>query len=62
MIVTPDECVDLARQHEELSFHPLMGGLDPELAWASLELFAARVLPRLRASGRPAPGSADGVG
>jgi hypothetical protein len=31
-----------------LLFHPLMGGLDPELAWESLELFASAVLPKLR--------------
>jgi alkanesulfonate monooxygenase SsuD/methylene tetrahydromethanopterin reductase-like flavin-dependent oxidoreductase (luciferase family) len=31
-----------------LNFHPLAGGLPPELAWSSLELFAAKVLPQLR--------------
>jgi hypothetical protein len=25
-----------------------MGGIDPDLSWASLELFAAKVLPRVR--------------
>lgn len=34
-----------------VNFHPLAGGLPPELAWESLELFAARVLPRLRPAG-----------
>jgi alkanesulfonate monooxygenase SsuD/methylene tetrahydromethanopterin reductase-like flavin-dependent oxidoreductase (luciferase family) len=29
-------------------FNPLAGGLPSELAWSSLELFAAQVLPRLR--------------
>jgi len=33
-----------------LNFHPLAGGLPPDLAWASLELFAAKVLPSLRPS------------
>lgn len=28
--------------------HPLMGGLPPDLAWESLELIAAKVLPALR--------------
>jgi len=28
-------------------FHPLMGGIPPELGWASLRLFEAEVLPRL---------------
>jgi hypothetical protein len=27
--------------------HPLMGGLDPGLAWESLRLFEREVLPRL---------------
>jgi alkanesulfonate monooxygenase SsuD/methylene tetrahydromethanopterin reductase-like flavin-dependent oxidoreductase (luciferase family) len=31
-----------------LNFHPLAGGLPPDLAWASLELFAEKVLPTLR--------------
>jgi alkanesulfonate monooxygenase SsuD/methylene tetrahydromethanopterin reductase-like flavin-dependent oxidoreductase (luciferase family) len=48
-VVTPDECVTLAREQGSLLFHPLMGGLDPDLAWESLELFAAKVLPRLAA-------------
>jgi len=30
-------------------FNPLAGGLPPALAWSSLELFAAKVLPQLRA-------------
>ena len=32
-----------------LNFHPLAGGLPPDLAWASLELFAAQVLPKINA-------------
>jgi alkanesulfonate monooxygenase SsuD/methylene tetrahydromethanopterin reductase-like flavin-dependent oxidoreductase (luciferase family) len=32
-----------------LTFNPLAGGLPPALAWESLELFAAEVLPGLRA-------------
>lgn len=50
-IVTPEECLDRTRSFqadEELQFHPLLGGLDPDLAWAGLELFAAEVLPELR--------------
>jgi len=35
-----------------VTFSPLAGGLPPDLAWASLELFAAQVLPALRPSGR----------
>lgn len=50
-IITPEECLRRAQQlgpDEELQFHPLLGGLDPDLAWASLELFAADVLPHLK--------------
>jgi len=50
-VVTPAECVAMARAKGpdgQLTLHPLMGGLDPALAWESLELFAAEVLPELR--------------
>jgi len=47
-VVTPDECVALAEEHGRIILHPLMGGLSPEIGWESLELFAAKVLPRIR--------------
>jgi alkanesulfonate monooxygenase SsuD/methylene tetrahydromethanopterin reductase-like flavin-dependent oxidoreductase (luciferase family) len=47
-VLTPAECVAMARSTGALRLHPLMGGLPPELAWESLELVAAKVLPRLR--------------
>ena len=50
---TPDDILARARDlgpTAALNFHPLAGGLPPELAWASLELFASEVLPALRAS------------
>ena len=53
-VVTPDECVALAEElgpMGSLIFHPLMGGMSPELGWEGLELFAAKVLPRLRPAG-----------
>jgi alkanesulfonate monooxygenase SsuD/methylene tetrahydromethanopterin reductase-like flavin-dependent oxidoreductase (luciferase family) len=49
-IVTPEECVVLARTLGPtgmLRFDPLCGGIEPELAWESLELFATEVLPLL---------------
>ena len=49
-VVTPDECVALAREAGALVFHPLLGGMPPELGWESLELFASKVLPRLESS------------
>ena len=55
-VVTPEECVDLARTldpRSALQLKPLVGGLDPDLGWRSLELFVDRVLPALDA---PPPG------
>jgi hypothetical protein len=49
-VVTPAEAVALARRLGScgvLLFHPLMAGLDPDLSWKSLRLFAAEVLPHL---------------
>jgi alkanesulfonate monooxygenase SsuD/methylene tetrahydromethanopterin reductase-like flavin-dependent oxidoreductase (luciferase family) len=50
-VVTPEECVELATRYDPdgtLAFTSLMGGLPPELSWASLELFEAKVLPHLK--------------
>lgn len=47
-VVTADGCVELAQRHGRLIFHPLMGGLPPELGWESLRRFERDVLPRLR--------------
>jgi alkanesulfonate monooxygenase SsuD/methylene tetrahydromethanopterin reductase-like flavin-dependent oxidoreductase (luciferase family) len=46
-VVTPDECVKLAAEERAITFKPLVGGLAPEVGWASLELFATKVLPRI---------------
>lgn len=49
-VVTPDEllrrCAALPVDYE-LRMHPLLGGIDPEVSWRSLELFADKVLPEL---------------
>ncbi|NGO67114.1 LLM class flavin-dependent oxidoreductase [Streptomyces boncukensis] len=45
--VTPDTCLELARNAEQLLLHPLCGGMPVEEGWSSLRLFAERVLPRL---------------
>ena len=50
-VLTPDECVaygNALADHELLVLHPLVGGLTPDEGWASLELFATKVLPQLR--------------
>lgn len=49
-IVTPDECVALAGElgpEGSLLLHPLLSGMPPDWGWESLELFAAKVAPRL---------------
>ena len=51
VVGTPDEVVAIAAQVPAtgaLTFNPLAGGLPPDLAWESLELFASEVLPRIR--------------
>lgn len=60
-VVTPDECVELAEELGDsgsLVFHPLMGGIPPELARESLELFEAKVLPRIRPDAGASGGAA----
>jgi alkanesulfonate monooxygenase SsuD/methylene tetrahydromethanopterin reductase-like flavin-dependent oxidoreductase (luciferase family) len=49
-VLTPDELVaDLESKGPFgfAMFHPLMGGIPPEMAWESLRLFEHEVLPRL---------------
>ncbi len=51
LVLTPGELVERLRAlgpAAGCSLHPLMGGLDPELGWESLELVAAKVMPALR--------------
>ncbi|MGX1758272.1 LLM class flavin-dependent oxidoreductase [Streptomyces lydicus] len=50
-IVTPDECLRLARRagsQGSLILHPLCGGMPVDEGWRSLHLFAEEVLPRLK--------------
>jgi len=47
-VVTPTECVEMYRSVGALVLHPLMGGIPPELAQESLDLFESAVLPVLR--------------
>jgi alkanesulfonate monooxygenase SsuD/methylene tetrahydromethanopterin reductase-like flavin-dependent oxidoreductase (luciferase family) len=49
-VVTADECLEIAKSEGAIAFKPLVGGLDPDVGWAGLELFASRVLPSLTAS------------
>ncbi len=50
-VLTPEECIAMAKGLGDLgaiALHPLMSGMPPELSWASLELFADKVLPELQ--------------
>jgi alkanesulfonate monooxygenase SsuD/methylene tetrahydromethanopterin reductase-like flavin-dependent oxidoreductase (luciferase family) len=49
-VLTPDDLVaELAAKgpYGFALFHPMMGGIPPELAWSSLRLFEEEVLPRV---------------
>ncbi len=50
-VVTPEECLALAARDGSLMLHPLMGGIEPALAWEGLSIFESEVLARL--DGRP---------
>jgi alkanesulfonate monooxygenase SsuD/methylene tetrahydromethanopterin reductase-like flavin-dependent oxidoreductase (luciferase family) len=47
-IFTPEQAIEQIRKNGMLMLQPLCGGLPPRLAWPSLELLAAKVLPALR--------------
>lgn len=50
-VYRPGELIAAARdmiQAQPIQFHPLCGGIAPELAWQSLHLFAEAVMPALR--------------
>ncbi len=54
-ILTPDACVDYAEglgSHGNLLLYPFCGGIPPDLAWQAVELFDAKVRPRLSAAAR----------
>jgi alkanesulfonate monooxygenase SsuD/methylene tetrahydromethanopterin reductase-like flavin-dependent oxidoreductase (luciferase family) len=50
-VLTPAQTIERVRALGPacaILLHPLMGGMDPELSWASLELFEHKVLPAIR--------------
>ncbi|WP_340317995.1 LLM class flavin-dependent oxidoreductase [Rhizorhabdus argentea] len=51
LVVTPDECLAIAREQRDLGriliIPPLVGGLDPEVSWESIELIGTKVIPEL---------------
>ena len=48
-VVTPDDCVKLARANASVTLHPLVGGIHPAIGWESLQLVVDKVMPRLAA-------------
>ncbi len=51
LVLTPAQCIERAREQGPRSafvLYPLCGGLPPDLAWPSLELYANKVLPNIR--------------
>ena len=47
-VVTPEQCLELIEKlgpHSRLHFNPIHGGMDPKVAWKSLKLMEAKVLP-----------------
>ena len=50
-VMTPDELIAYASNGgplQEITTHPLCGGLPEDLSWSSLELIASRVIPAVR--------------
>ena len=53
-VLTPDACFEYLKEmgpDTRVTFHALLGGLDPEVSWRSLRLFESDVLPRLVSEG-----------
>jgi alkanesulfonate monooxygenase SsuD/methylene tetrahydromethanopterin reductase-like flavin-dependent oxidoreductase (luciferase family) len=47
-VLTPEECISLARQHNgKLTVAPITGGIPPALAWETLHAIETDVLPAL---------------
>ncbi|HEV7757688.1 MAG TPA: LLM class flavin-dependent oxidoreductase [Acidimicrobiales bacterium] len=47
LVVTPEECAALIREHGSVVLHPLVGGMPADLSWPSLQLVVDRVRPLL---------------
>jgi len=47
LVVTPQQCIEQVNRDGGITFHPLMGGISPQLAWKSLHLFESAVLPHV---------------
>lgn len=47
LVLTPDECVEFAKDRASITLKPLMAGVDPAIGWRSMELLVDKVLPKL---------------
>jgi alkanesulfonate monooxygenase SsuD/methylene tetrahydromethanopterin reductase-like flavin-dependent oxidoreductase (luciferase family) len=47
LVLTPEEFLSRAAKSTSVRFRPLVGGIDPDIAWESLYLFETKVLPHL---------------
>lgn len=50
-VLTPEQCIEMWNTmpaHHTMLLHPMMGGIDPDLAWEGLERFQRDVLPKIR--------------
>lgn len=56
VVGTPNDIIALAARDGSLMLHPLMGGLEPELAWEGLALFEREVLERVGRGSHPRTG------
>ena len=57
-VVTPDEAVKLCEELGDDGIFrpwPLIGGLDPDVAWSSLELIVNKVMPKVKIPSTPSP-------
>ena len=54
LVLTPEECVTWAsRQGGQIAINPLTGGIEPQLAWRSLQLIESDVIPSLARRDEP---------
>jgi alkanesulfonate monooxygenase SsuD/methylene tetrahydromethanopterin reductase-like flavin-dependent oxidoreductase (luciferase family) len=60
-IVTPEACIELAKDYDLLMLDTLFGGIPIDIAWDSLELFVDKVLPAIKPAAVPPPVSEAAV-
>jgi alkanesulfonate monooxygenase SsuD/methylene tetrahydromethanopterin reductase-like flavin-dependent oxidoreductase (luciferase family) len=46
-VLTPDECVERAKETGSVGLHPLVGGMPIDAGWDSIRLYCEQVLPKV---------------